>query len=247
MGSYGVRSGDCIRIDKLCLLDAVDSARPRWQVGKRDYPPAICCDPERYSGIAAATGDAIGHHHVPQFECSIPKWENQKRNKKGGIEVPHVPHKLTPQFHPSKKKRPLVSDLVSEPVLFGSENSFPVIMAVVPAVPCPNYMEVYSWDPTPSKVSAWRVSQCLQVRVVVGMSFLWGIQGGFHADLMGDFMGIYLYMIGIQCGWWSCDVMYPPVSSLPWKISHLLRCSHQNISKPPCIQHVQLPCLTSRW
>ena len=37
------------------------------QVGKRDYPPAICCDPERYSGIAgiaAATGDAIGHHHV---------------------------------------------------------------------------------------------------------------------------------------------------------------------------------------
>ena len=104
MGSYGVRSGDCIRIDKLCLLDAVDSARPRWQVGKRDYPPAICCDPEWYSGIAAATGDAIGHHHVPQFECSIPKWENQKRNKKGGIEVPHVPHKLTPQFHPSKKR-----------------------------------------------------------------------------------------------------------------------------------------------
>lgn len=72
--------------------------------------------------------------------------------------------------------------------------------------------------------------------------FLWGIQWGFHADLMWDFMGIYLYMIGIQCGWWSCDVMYPPVSSLPWKISHLLRCSHQNLHVYSMFNcHVWLP------
>ena len=77
-----------------------------------------------------------------------------------------------------------------------------------------------------SKVSAWRVSQCLQVRVVAFYEFFMGeSKGGFHgddADLMGDFMGIYLYMIGIQCGWWSCDVMYPP--DVMWPKVRGLRC-----------------------